>query len=326
MEKSKKNLFVEEMSGPPNFSLMGSYSPGLSGYAPADFLDARDTTPSELMLDPTSTGTTTPYIQIVTNASNRQLQEIKEKTVNPVSGAGAWKKRLKDFLQQKNDELLSFLRKPLSAHPTLSQAEVFFRRFGIPTFTATHQSLREVFLDASGSSLIPKIEEELLAIGPASPAKLTEEVRWLYDSYRKAGEEVMVNETTLRMKLELLDKMHQKALGIMDLPINEHSLQLQEAGLQYLSVFFKEQQIEENYKNYIESYRRFTALKEIISTFRFTDHIDKEPLCSICLNQPVSYCLSPCGHTFCSSCIKRQMSSCYICRTPLRDRVRIYFS
>lgn len=307
-----------------NYTL-GTYSPGLHGYAPADFQDAQETQPPQLALDPTFTGTTSPYTQLVTNVANRQLQEVKEKTVSPATPGAAWRKRVKDFMINKNEDLLAFLRKPLSGHATLSQADFFMRKFGVINFHPTHHSLREIFLDASGVSLVPKIEEELLAIGPSSSLKITEQVRWLYDAYRQAGEQVIKHESQLRVKLDILDKAHQKTLALLDLPVNEHSQAFQEAALNYLSVVFKEQSIEADYTAYMESYRRFTAIKEMIGTFRFTDNVDREPLCCICLQDPVSFCISPCGHTFCSSCVKRQSTNCYMCRSSIKDRVRIFF-
>lgn len=313
------------MSGPGNQFPLATYSPGLSGYAPADFQDAGETMPPEIQLDPTSTGSFVPYSQLVTNVTNRHLQEIKEKTSSPIPNGNAWKKRVKDFMLSKNEDLLGFLRKPLTSHPTLHQADSFMRKFGAPNFTATHHSLRDIFLDASGASALPKIEEELLAIGPAPSNKLAEEVRWLYDRYREAGEQVLKQESRLRLKLDLLDKMYTKAVGLMDLPVNEHSPQFHDAALEYLTTFFKEQKIEVEYTEYIESYRRFCALREMITTFRFVDNVDKEPLCCICLNEPVSHCVSPCGHTFCSSCVKRQLTNCYMCRTGIKERIRIFF-
>lgn len=307
-----------------NYTL-GTYSPGLHGYAPADFQDAQETQPPQLALDPTFTGTTSPYTQLVTNVANRQLQEVKEKTVSPATPGVAWRKRVKDFMINKNEDLLAFLRKPLSNHPTLSQADFFMRKFGVLNFTPTHHSLREIFLDASGASMVPKIEEELTAIGPSSSLKLTEQVRWLYDAYRQAGEEVIKTESQLRIKLDILDKAHQKTLALLDLPVNEHSQVFQEAALNYLSTLFKEHNIEEDYNAYMESYRRFTAIKEMISTFRFTDNVDREPLCCICLQDPVSFCITPCGHTFCSSCVKRQLTNCYMCRSMVKERVKIFF-
>ena len=173
--------------------------------------------------------------------------------------------------------------------------------------------------------MVGSIEEELLKVGPASSLKLTEQVRWLYDAYRLAGEQVMKQESGLKVKLDLFDKMHQKALGLLDLPMNESSAVFQQAALDYLETYFKDQDIEKEYTELIESYRRFIALKEMITTFRFVDVVDKEPLCCICLQEPVSHCTTPCGHTFCSSCVKRQVTNCYMCRTMIKDRIRIFF-
>jgi hypothetical protein len=313
---------LEQMSG--NFTL-ANYSPGLSAYAPADFLDAAETQPPEIALDVTSTGSSSPYSLLMTNIANRQLQEIKEKTVPTISHGSAWKKRVRDFMLRKNESLLEFLSKPLANHPTLNRADVFFRRFGMTNFSANHHSLREVHLDASGVSMIPQVEEELSKIGPSSSVKITEQVRWLYDEYRKAGEQLMKSESNLKMKIDSFDKIHQKTLGLLSLPVNEKSSPFEDAAIEYLEQVFKEQTIEEDYKEYVEAYRRFTAIKEMITTFRFTDVTDKEPLCCICLAEPVSYCLSPCGHTFCSSCVKRQMSNCYMCRSNIKDRIHIFF-
>ncbi len=307
-----------------NYTL-ANYSPGLSGYAPADFLDAAETQPPEIALDVTSTGSTSPYSLLMTNIANRQLQEIKDKTVSGITHGSAWKKRVRDFMQKKNESLLEFLSKPLASHPTLNRADVFFRRFGMSNFTPTHHSLREVQLDASGVSMIPQVEEELLKIGPSSSVKLTEQIRWLYDEYRLAGEKLLKSEASLKMKIDAFDKIHQKTLGLLSIPVNEKTAAFEEAAMNYLEQIFKEQSIEEDYKDYMESYRRFTAIKEMIITFRFTDVMDKEPLCCICLAEPVSYCLSPCGHTFCSSCGKRQMTNFYMCRSAIKDRIHIFF-
>lgn len=304
---------------------LASYSPNYSGYSPADFLDAAETQPPEIALDPSSTGTTTPYTNIITNAANRQLYEIRDKTNAGISPGTAWRKRVKEFLGNKNAILLEFLRKPLASHPTLHQADVFFKRFGNQNFLANHNSLKEILLDVSGVSLVSQVEEELLKIGPATPVKLVEEVRWIYDAYRTAGEETLRKEGVLRAKMDAFDKVYQKTLGLSSLPMNDKSAAFQDAALEYLDTFFKEQTLEEDYKAYIESYRRFAALKEMIGTFRFIDNADKEPLCCICLDESVSYCVTPCGHTFCSSCVKKQMTSCYMCRTGIKDRVRIFF-
>jgi hypothetical protein len=52
----------------------------------------------------------------------------------------------------------------------------------------------------------------------------------------------------------------------------------------------------------------------------------KEPLCVVCINEPVNHVFVPCGHTFCGQCTKRLTAVCFICRTEIRQKMRIYFN
>jgi hypothetical protein len=47
--------------------------------------------------------------------------------------------------------------------------------------------------------------------------------------------------------------------------------------------------------------------------------------CSICMEGKISATLVPCGHSFCNNCTQRQRHLCYVCRTPVERRMRLYF-
>jgi hypothetical protein len=111
----------------------------------------------------------------------------------------------------------------------------------------------------------------------------------------------------------------------MELPVNDDTTELSTSIQTYLEKIYKENDIEDSYKLFIESYRRFVILKEMMTIHRVTDLLDKEPLCSICMSEAVTHTISPCGHTFCGTCAKRQTVQCYMCRTSIRERIRIYF-
>ena len=50
---------------------------------------------------------------------------------------------------------------------------------------------------------------------------------------------------------------------------------------------------------------------------------DETNKCSICLDNTISYCCSPCGHTYCSDCIKKT-NNCHICRGIIQNKIKIY--
>ena len=51
------------------------------------------------------------------------------------------------------------------------------------------------------------------------------------------------------------------------------------------------------------------------------DEINK---CSICLDNTISHCCVPCGHIYCYDCIKKT-NNCYICRSIIRNKIKLYF-
>lgn len=315
--------------GSENFGAsLANYSPQLGGaYAPADFGDAEDTRPLEVLLDPTGTGTSAPYTTIVYNSLARHTQEIRDKSVLPPLTTSSWRKRIRDYLQLKNDDILGFLRRPLQQHPTLGQAEAYLRRFGRPDFQASMPALRDVQLDISGASLVGKIEQELQAAkpGPVTFPLLADQIKWIYDSYRQTGEDILRLDATLKQRLDVMNRSQQVLVSLLELPVNEATQQLTQSTEAFLSKVYEKNTMEDTYQALIEAYRRFAALREIVQFLRHTETVDKEPLCSICLNESVAFALSPCGHTFCQTCSKRQMTICYVCRQNIRERVRIYF-
>lgn len=297
----------------------------LGDYAPANFDNAE--IPLEPALDITGGGGSTlvPYSQLVNNVLNRNLYEIKEKTTPPVPIPGHWKKRIREFMMNKNEDLVKYLKKPIPPNSPFGKSEHFLSKFGRQDFHPRHPSLDNLSLDVSGNSYMAKVEEEIKSIGPSSPIQIIEQVKYLYESYRNAGDEALRQENNLRMRLDTLDKTYQKIIAINQLPSNEHSDKLGQAIEVYIKKVVEDNQIEDQYKNTVESYRKFLAYRELMHIFRFADLQDKEPLCMICLEESVMFALNPCGHTFCNNCVKKQLSTCYMCRTGIKDRIRIYF-
>jgi hypothetical protein len=316
------------MAGAPDNitpAALGSYSPSISGYAPADFLDAEDTRPPEIALDPTGTGNYQPYSTLVRNVLNRHTVEIKDRSNSIPPITLKWRNRMRDFFFHRNEELIKTLKRPLASHTLFSQTENFIRKFGRADFMPTHNSLNNVFLDNSGVSYVPQITSEMQNIGPATIPQLIDQIRWVYDAYRETGEQLFKKEVVLKEKVEALDSIYKKVVSFMTLHDEPESGEIAESIQKLLKRKFEENTIEQVYDEIIALYRRFYVLREIIHSLRGMDSVDKEPLCSICLNEPVAYALTPCGHTFCSTCSKRQITQCFMCRVQVKEKIKIFF-
>jgi Zinc finger, C3HC4 type (RING finger) len=75
------------------------------------------------------------------------------------------------------------------------------------------------------------------------------------------------------------------------------------------------------------------SLNDLICTYR-TMVSSLEPnkkilnkyICTVCYDKEISICLSPCGHTFCSVCIKNLKQSCFLCNQAVNHKTQIFLS
>lgn len=302
---------------------VGAYSPQMSGYAPADFLDAEETRPSEIYLDPTGTGTATPYSTAVGNALNRTLEEVRQANPHPSLIQENWKRKYREFLTNKNEDLLGFLTKKIGDHPTTTRTQTFFRKYGKAELRETGG--KEKFLDLSGATPYQEqLDQELKQIGKSSYTELIQQVKYLMEQYRQTGEKLLQLDGALRAKLDAFDKCVHKVSGFGEIRQSHAFSVLMSAVQEYLSQVFEENKIEDLYQEYVQCYKKFQFLRESIQFIWLIESSQRESLCSICFNDPIQFALVPCGHTFCSSCVKRQMMSCCICRTNVREKVKLF--
>lgn len=305
---------------------MGMAGPALGGFASADFGDAEDMRPLGAYFDIGGHGSSTPYTAALTGVLAKHTEEIKGKTMAALNLPSGWKKRLRDFIAMKNGDLLDFLKVSVNSHPTLGPAETLLRRFGNPSVSPSHPSVRDLVLDVSGTDHVAEMNKVLETFRGESPLKdYASQTRIIFDEYRTAGDEILSAQAALKMKLDRLDRIQGRITGLLEIEGNEKYGNLMEATEEYLKKVYEDSAIEADYKALVQAYRKFAVLRDIVTMSRALVAQENEPICSICLHEPVQYALSPCGHTFCQTCLRRQAPTCFMCRTAIKDRVKLYF-
>ncbi len=323
------------MSYSPNLSGMSASFHALGGseFAPASFGDAEESRPTSAMFDIGGHSLSTPYTTAVQAMLSKHTAEIRGKTdVQLQLGLGGWKKRLREFLTRKHDSLLGWLGSSVPTHSVLGPGEILLRRFTNPAVVASpqsHPSVRDFVLDASGEDVLGDIGAALTTLREDDRSNGVQayaaQTRLLFEEYRAAGDAVATTQEALFNKLEHLDRVQGKLAHLFDIEPTERWEPLMEATEAYLASVYERHAFEAEYKALIAAYRRFAVLRELFLMVRMVDTHDREPTCSICLTEKVGYCLTPCGHTFCGPCVRRQGSSCPYCRSHIKERVKLYF-
>jgi hypothetical protein len=290
----------------------------------------------ELDLSFFSTATVTgSYTQTVNNIFSRHANELRTATegaLQPLHQIG--RKKIRELIAKQNNEVFGFLQHPERTPSSLGIAETLFRRYGhdAPTYRGTSSISRELNVDVSMSPVLAEVTAALETVGRDASANtlstlsvLTHQLRWIFQQYKAVGEEVQRLEALLQQKTQMLDKLQQRLPLITNLTTNDAYPPLLEAFQAYLQNAFRNSQIETTYRELVEAYKKWQVLRELVALPSIANSDSREPLCSVCLTDAITHAIAPCGHTFCTNCVRRMSHQCYICRGQAREKVKLYF-
>jgi len=273
-----------------------------------------------------------PMTAAIHNISTRHLHDINTNIPDDRQFLRSWRRQLQEALTHHHAKAIQFLAVDVSGvclSPTQSQEPVdsdlvrrctaILNKYSKPTWNFA-SSTRDIKLPVTLDDTAAKIEEEI----GVSPAVLREQLRKVIRLYTNSANAMCTAETHLEDKLLRLETVVGRINDLMFIEATPELEKMAEAARPYLDSVLNKITFEEEYKDLIEQYRRFTLLKSLVSLGTFNK--TTAPSCTICMTKEVSQAVIPCGHTFCEDCCKTQLTSCYICRLQIRDRVRLYFN
>ena len=235
----------------------------------------------------------------------------------------SWSTRLTETTNRAVADLMAFLRKDVASDadaPCVEQHRQFLRGLDTPGFVASPSWMaRNIRSVVDHDAIMTDISGSL---GMSVPT-LRETIHTTMELYVASLGVMDGAYSRLQTKLkEIEDFTSQvKALRPPNGSSPEHD-SLQSALSRFVESRYAALRIDEDYTEFATNYDRFQAYRSILGLLQSRS---TEPTCTVCMTEPISAAVIPCGHTFCNNCCKTQRSFCYICRTPVRDRQRLYF-
>ena len=260
------------------------------------------------------------YRSTVGMSFTRHVQDVHALTENILpSTSQVAKKRLREFINKHTNDLLAFLGPDQDTLLQRAHASITARGGDVPAPEAVDSGLDEIY------TFINNELKEILSKrgGKEGISVFVEQVRWLTTQYKVTAEEVLRLEAVLHEKLKTLDALHSRAPLLTSLDDHVTLAPLLEAFQLYATNIFKKSNITETYRSLFEGYKKWYLIRQILTSYQAMQI--QEPRCSICLEGPVGYTVNPCGHTLCGECAAKMGSRCFLCRTEVKNKIRLYF-
>jgi hypothetical protein len=265
-----------------------------------------------------------PVTTAIHNISARHLHDIGAAVPDERQALRGWRRQLQDCMNQQHARMVRFLVSG-GGDPSGSDLDIARRcqevlaKYSKPTWNFA-SSIRDIAISADISGAADDLSSEL---GMSVETLRTAQKRAVR-AYVQAATAVCAAETRLEEKLKRLDTIASRVNELMFLEPTEELGGLTAPVRAYLDSVYERVGIEEDYTALVENYKRFATLRGLVGLSQFER--PPAPTCTICMTREVTTALTPCGHTFCEDCVRNQMTSCYICRVQIRDKLRLYFS
>lgn len=270
-----------------------------------------------------------PNTSVKTSVSNVILYHVSE-AAEKQQNFRQWRRKVKDIIQNHEEKILQFFTKPLPDDQPLKTAHTLLTKYGkLNNYDASRQIpqfFKQFIVESpqQGTEVLNNYIEELMKTRINEPPIQ----RWvgmskqLLDYMRETGDELIRLDQRLQSECIRIDAVVEKVSQLVALP-NPELEGFQEMMDSYIEKQFQSSNLEKFYWEYIFTLQKYSGLRDILIPQRSVTQSD--PLCCICMSEPIVIALSPCGHTFCTNCSKRTVV-CHICRQGVVSRLRVFFS
>jgi hypothetical protein len=228
-----------------------------------------------------------------------------------------WRRRFRDIVIDEKTRLFSFL------NATDLSGTVFLREIAeLPPSSTWYKT--HICTPYNPSHALSELET---TVG-GRLTDLRAQIHAAFTAYNDVLRQLFEVEERLSRNVQRI-MVCEKSLGdVVLIPIDDPATALLDISIkEYVKALFEKFKIQDDYALFCRLYTQWNALRSVV----LGRHIaagDAEggPYCSICTTEKICMVLLPCGHTFCNNCGHKQRSQCYLCRTTIQNRSRIYFA
>ncbi len=271
----------------------------------------------------------------VTNTMAAYLREVDKRTQDLIRVEADPRTLLYKSIMTMHDRLYTFLVNPNTLPHESNRVQEVLKKYNVSALQVPRsQDVSDLIMDTTMEDAIKDISQ-LLARPAGEPEFMTLICKYksLMDLYKTYGDELLHADSALTDVTKQLEGLQERSNFIMSLRENEALEPLYKSYMSYIETEAVNLSLEEKYQAVVAAYKRWNLTRILLKSIRNSvvvteaaaDSERPAPTCAICITNEVSYVSIPCGHTLCPTCIGRMTHVCYICRTPIKQKLRLYF-
>jgi hypothetical protein len=147
----------------------------------------------------------------------------------------------------------------------------------------------------------------------------------LNSGYRECLTNLFCADFELRSAINTVENLIKKVNIISNLEVNETTTELLGATAKYIHKTVENIKLYDLFHKFINARKTFISYRNLLQIRTASDTVETDPVCSICMTDPIKQVSVPCGHAFCDKCISRQ-HACYICRCKIDKKIRLFLN
>lgn len=315
------NRIFAEMSAPDTRTVPSENTNAVSGivvndFAPANFELANFSSAAEPEPDIHSSILTllNPSRSLETLLEERKVEHNQNIEKNLDDNSITEKQRLTKLFHDVVKKHLDFFKSG-GKSPSLDTAKELQEKYGLK-------------ISADLESTVAKLQSELAALMETSEIQTYKnQSLFVFHKYKEVSQQLIHLEKTIKDKIKHFNAIQKQITFLTTLRENSESRNLIDASEAYLKHYFIDNNIDSDYIEFIELHKYWTMIRELLFVQRATSiENNTVPTCCVCLTEPVSQAINPCGHTFCNGCRSSFNSRCPICRGHITSVLKIYFT
>ena len=251
--------------------------------------------------------------------TSRAISNLSIVHMNDVS----WKSSIPLLFDQYETDWISKMVKPVEGLDRTKQLNEILKKLSHPMF---NPSASWISTDITNPVTKERIDTTITSTIGVSSSTFQSTIQSLYKMYQSTVHTMFEMDDVLQRKLKNVNDLHTQ-LSI--LPTFSHELSstssLQTSISEYTAQMLESSNIHEEYPKFIHTVGLFQHLRSMLKASSAFQEKELRNPCTICMNEEVDSVIVPCGHPFCSGCAKKTKTICFLCRTPVLQKQRVYF-